>query len=41
MDESIGWIYDHKCISEAMNPLIELMGHGDLNDMEGIGKSDN
>jgi 6-pyruvoyl-tetrahydropterin synthase len=36
MDESIGWICDHKCMSEAMNPLIELMDHGCLNDFEGL-----
>jgi hypothetical protein len=41
MDESIGWMNERKCISEEMNPLIELMGHGDFNDIEGIGKSDN
>ena len=41
MDESIGWMYERKCISEEMNPLSELMGHGDLNDIGGIGKSDN
>ena len=32
---------ERKCISEEVNPLTELMGHCDLNDIEGIGKSDN
>jgi hypothetical protein len=32
---------ERKCISEEMNPLTELMGHGALNDIGGIGKSDN
>jgi len=36
VDETIGWVYDHKRISEAMNPLIELMDHGYLNDIEGL-----
>ena len=36
VDESIGWVYDHKRISEAMKPLVELMDHGYLNDIEGL-----
>ena len=36
VDETIGWVYDHKRISEAMRPLLELMDHGYLNDIEGL-----
>ena len=36
VDESIGWVYDHKRISEAMRPLLEQMDHGYLNDIEGL-----
>jgi 6-pyruvoyltetrahydropterin/6-carboxytetrahydropterin synthase len=32
----IGWVYDHKCISDAMNPLIDLMDHRYLNDIKGL-----
>lgn len=36
VDEKIGWIYDHKLISQAMNPLLEQMDHAYLNDIEGL-----
>ncbi len=36
VDEEIGWVYDHKQISEAMGPLLELLDHGYLNDIEGL-----
>jgi 6-pyruvoyltetrahydropterin/6-carboxytetrahydropterin synthase len=36
VDESIGWIYDHKVISEAMDPLIDQLDHAYLNDIEGL-----
>ena len=36
VDESIGWIYDHKKISDAMRPLLELLDHGYLNDIPGL-----
>jgi 6-pyruvoyltetrahydropterin/6-carboxytetrahydropterin synthase len=36
VDETVGWVYDHKRISEAMLPLVELMDHGYLNDIEGL-----
>ena len=36
VDPKIGWIYDHKEISEAMNPLIEQLDHSYLNDIEGL-----
>jgi len=36
VDEEIGWIYDHKRISDAMTPLLEEMDHGYLNDIAGL-----
>ena len=30
VDPKIGWIYDHKRISDAMKPLLELMDHSCL-----------
>ena len=36
VDEEIGWVYDHKRISDAMNPLLELLDHGYLNDIPGL-----
>ena len=36
VDEEIGWVYDHKRISLAMEPLLEEMDHGYLNDIEGL-----
>lgn len=36
VDPKIGWIYDHKCITEAMNPLLEQLDHSYLNDIEGL-----
>lgn len=36
VDEKIGWIYDHKLISSAMNPLLEQLDHSYLNDIEGL-----
>lgn len=36
VDESIGWIYDHKRISDAMKPLLEMVDHAYLNDIEGL-----
>ena len=36
VDSKIGWIYDHKCISDAMKPLLEQMDHSVLNDIEGL-----
>jgi 6-pyruvoyltetrahydropterin/6-carboxytetrahydropterin synthase len=31
-----GWIYDHAQISEAMKPLLKLLDHEYLNDIEGL-----
>ncbi len=36
VDPKIGWIYDHKVISEAMRPLIDQLDHSYLNDIEGL-----
>ena len=36
VDETIGWIYDHKKISDAMRPLLEQLDHGYLNDIPGL-----
>ncbi len=36
VDERIGWIYDHKRISDAMAPLLDQLDHGYLNDIEGL-----
>lgn len=36
VNEEIGWVYDHKRISDAMNPLLEMLDHSYLNDIEGL-----
>lgn len=36
VDPEIGWVYDHKRISQAMNPLIEQLDHSYINDTEGL-----
>ena len=36
VDEKIGWVYDHKFISKAMKPLLEMLDHSYLNDIEGL-----
>ena len=36
VDPHLGWIYDHSCISRAMEPLLEKMDHAYLNDIEGL-----
>lgn len=36
VNEEIGWVYDHKKISDAMAPLLEKLDHGYLNDIEGL-----
>ena len=38
VNEEIGWVYDHKRISDAMNPLLELLDHGYLNDMSPVSR---
>ena len=36
VDPQIGWVYDHALISKAMNPLIDLLDHSYLNEIEGL-----
>ncbi len=36
VDPKIGWIYDHKRISDAMKPLLGEMDHSVLNDIAGL-----
>lgn len=36
VDETIGWVYDHKRISDAMKPLLDQLDHAYLNDIEGL-----
>ncbi len=31
-----GWVYDHAEISRAMNPILELLDHAYLNEIEGL-----
>jgi 6-pyruvoyl-tetrahydropterin synthase len=31
-----GWVYDHAEISAAMKPLLEMLDHSYLNDIEGL-----
>ena len=36
VDEHVGWVYDHAQISNAMRPLLELLDHSYLNEIEGL-----
>ena len=36
VDPKRGWIYDHAEISEAIKPLIKLLDHAYLNEIEGL-----
>ncbi len=36
VDPGTGWIYDHAKISGAMNPLVEQLDHGYLNEIPGL-----
>ena len=36
VDPTLGWIYDHSLISRAMEPLLDLLDHSYLNDIEGL-----
>jgi 6-pyruvoyltetrahydropterin/6-carboxytetrahydropterin synthase len=35
-DPQTGWFYDHARISRAMNPLLEQLDHGYLNEIPGL-----
>jgi 6-pyruvoyltetrahydropterin/6-carboxytetrahydropterin synthase len=36
VDPATGWIYDHSRISHAMQPLLDMMDHAYLNDIDGL-----
>jgi len=36
VDAKIGWVYDHARISDSMKPLMKLLDHAYLNDVEGL-----
>ncbi len=36
VNPAIGWVYDHAEISRAMKPLLELLDHSYLNEIEGL-----
>ena len=36
VDPAVGWIYDHANISGAMKPLLKILDHAYVNDIEGL-----
>lgn len=36
VNPEIGWVYDHAEISKAMNPLLDMLDHSYLNEIEGL-----
>lgn len=36
VDPKTGWVYDHAKISDAMKPLLKMLDHSYLNDIEGL-----
>ncbi len=36
VDPKTGWVYDHASISDAMKPLLKMLDHAYLNDVEGL-----
>jgi 6-pyruvoyltetrahydropterin/6-carboxytetrahydropterin synthase len=36
VDLKAGWVYDHAKISDAMKPLLKMLDHAYLNDIEGL-----
>ena len=36
VDPTVGWIYDHANISDAMKPLLKTLDHTYVNDIEGL-----
>jgi len=36
VDPQAGWVYDHAEISDAMKPLLKMLDHKYLNDIEGL-----
>ena len=36
VDPHTGWIYDHACISRAMDPILNMLDHSYLNEIDGL-----
>ena len=36
VDPKVGWVYDHANISDAMKPLLKMLDHAYLNEIEGL-----
>ena len=36
VDPKVGWVYDHACLSRALDPLLERLDHSYLNEVEGL-----
>jgi len=36
VDPHLGWIYDHAAITRSMDPLLDLLDHSYLNEIEGL-----
>ncbi len=36
VDPDLGWLYDHAAISHAMDPLLAMLDHSYLNEIEGL-----
>ena len=36
VDPKVGWVYDHADISDAMKPLLKMLDHTYLNEIEGL-----
>ena len=36
VDPKVGWVYDHADISDAMKPLVKMLDHAYLNEIEGL-----
>ena len=36
VDPTVGWIYDHANISTAVKPLLKILDHAYLNDIDGL-----
>ena len=36
VDPTVGWVYDHANISAAMKPLLKILDHSYLNNIEGL-----
>jgi len=36
VDPAVGWVYDHAGISRAMDPLVSMLDHSYLNEIDGL-----